>query len=60
MNMANSDYNNEQDFNYQFDDGRRDDAKDKASRQKRANYSRPSRPVVHNGIHRRRNKRFSW
>ncbi|REK07496.1 MAG: hypothetical protein DWQ37_21430 [Planctomycetota bacterium] len=59
MNMANSNYE-DQDFEYRADFGRRT-SKDKSSKKSRANYSRANRPVVqHNGIHRRRNKRFSW
>jgi hypothetical protein len=59
MNMANSQYN-EQEFDYQADNDRRG-GKEKASREKRrTQYSQVNRPVVHNGIHRRRNKRFSW
>jgi hypothetical protein len=59
MNMANSDYE-EQDFEYRADFNRRTD-KDKTPRKGRAAYARTNRPVVqHNGIHRRRNKRFSW
>jgi hypothetical protein len=59
MNMANSDYQ-EQNFDYQADFGRRP-AKDKSPRERRFQYSRSNRPAVsHNGIHRRRNKRFCW
>lgn len=60
MNMANSNYQ-EQEFDYQNEFGRRSD-KDKTPRSRgRMQYSRSSRPaVMHNGIHRRRNKRFSW
>lgn len=59
MNMPNN-YNQEQDFEYPAFD-RRDEKKEDASRPRRMQYSRSSRPVVsHNGIHRRRNKRFSW
>jgi hypothetical protein len=59
MNMANS-QNPEPDFNYQVDLGRRRDS-NKDSRENRFQYSRVNRPAVsHNGIHRRRNKRFSW
>jgi len=59
MNMANSDYQ-EQDFSYQAATSRRSD-KEKAPRQRRMQYSRSNRPaVMHNGIHRRRNKRFAW
>ncbi len=59
MNMANSHYQ-EQDFDYQSDMVRRSE-KDKTPRERRMNYSRSSRPaVMHNGIHRRRNKRFAW
>jgi hypothetical protein len=60
MNMANSDYQ-EQDFDYQVDFERRSNSKDKTPRQRRFQYARSNRPAVsHNGIHRRRNKRFSW
>lgn len=60
MNMANNDYQ-EQEFEYQIDDERRVDGKEKTPRQKRINYARSGRsPAMHNGIHRRRNKRFSW
>ena len=58
MNMANSQYQ-EQDFDYQSDMVRRD-GKDKTPQKRRANYASRNRPAVHNGIHRRRNKRFSW
>ncbi len=59
MNMANSNYQ-EQEFDYQNDFGRRSE-KEKSSRSRRMQYSRSNRPaVMHNGIHRRRNKRFSW
>ena len=59
MNMANSDYE-EQDFEYRADFNRRG-GKEKTPRKARATYARSNRPVVqHNGIHRRRNKRFSW
>ncbi|MGD9719959.1 MAG: hypothetical protein AB7O59_01950 [Pirellulales bacterium] len=64
MNMANSNYE-EQDFEYGSTGGRAPEARrggaDKVSRKRSASYSRASRPAVsHNGIHRRRNKRFSW
>ena len=66
MNMANHDYE-EQDFEYRFEDtrakgpdGRRHDDVPSSSK-RRMSYGRASRPVnAHNGIHRRRNKRFSW
>lgn len=57
MNMPNR-YNQEQDFEYQADAQR--DGKEKTSRQRRMQYSRTNRPAVHNGIHRRRNKRSAW
>jgi hypothetical protein len=58
MNMANSNYQ-EQDFDYQADYRRA--AKTKPSSKRSIRYSRSNRPVVsHNGIHRRRNKRFTW
>ena len=59
MNMANTAYH-EQEFEYYVDTDRRE-GKEKSPRSRRMNYSRSSRPsVMHNGIHRRRNKRFSW
>jgi hypothetical protein len=60
MNMANSQYQ-EQDFEYQFNGDKRGDKEKPSSRQRRMQYSRTSRPVVmHNGIHRRRNKRSAF
>ncbi len=62
MNMANSDYQ-EHEFDYQVDVDRRvaGGGKEKITRQRKMQYARSSRPaVMHNGIHRRRNKRFSW
>jgi hypothetical protein len=58
MNMANQ--YQEQDFDYQLDTHRRADKVKESARSRRAQYARSSRPAVHNGIHRRRNKRFSW
>jgi hypothetical protein len=59
MNMANSDYQ-DHDFDYQVNFARRG-GKEKVPRSKRFRYARSNRPAVfHNGIHRRRNKRFSW
>ena len=58
----NLNYNNYQgqEFDYQVDDQRRG-AKDKTPRKGRMQYARANRPAVsHNGIHRRRNKRFAW
>ena len=58
MNMANANYQ-EQEFDYKADYQRA--AKTTPSSKRRASYARSNRPVVsHNGIHRRRNKRFSW
>ncbi len=57
MNMPNR-YNQEQEFEYQVGEPRV--GKTKESRQRRPQYSRTNRPAVHNGIHRRRNKRFAW
>jgi hypothetical protein len=66
MNMSQNDYE-EQDFEYGPDGGRgrspdfRRGGAEKGSRSRRMSYSRSTRPAVaHNGIHRRRNKRFSW
>jgi hypothetical protein len=59
MNMANT-HSQEPNFDYQVNFGR-NEAKDKNPREQRFQYSRSNRPAVsHNGIHRRRNKRFSW
>jgi len=59
MNMPNS-YHQEQEFEYPAFGERREE-KGKSSRSRRMQYARGSRPAVsHNGIHRRRNKRFSW
>jgi len=58
MNMAYI-LHQDQDSDYRTDCER--GGKDKSgSRSRRPMYSRRSRPVVHNGIHRRRNKRLSW
>jgi hypothetical protein len=60
MNMANNQYHDHE-FDYQADHERRLEKDDKAPRQqRRTTYARANRPAVHNGIHRRRNKRFSW
>jgi hypothetical protein len=65
MNM-NYDYE-EQDFEYRVDGNRerepigRRGGNEQSSPRSRMNYSRTARPAVsHNGIHRRRNKRFAW
>jgi hypothetical protein len=59
MNLANSDYQ-EQEFDYQVNVERRG-GKEKVARKNQMQYSRSNRPtVMHNGIHRRRNKRFAW
>lgn len=66
MNM-NYDYE-EQDFEYRVDgergrepSGRRGDDEKSTTPRSRMNYARSARPAVsHNGIHRRRNKRFAW
>lgn len=61
MNMANTNYQ-EHEFDYQADHDRRG-GKEKIPSSKRSSfrYARSNRPAVsHNGIHRRRNKRFSW
>jgi hypothetical protein len=59
MNMA---YNGSsgRDFEADDQDGLRG-GKEKIKRQERMTYSRAkNRPSVHNGIHRRRNKRSGW
>ena len=58
MNMADTDYQ-EQEFDYKANYQRA--AKTKPSSKRSVHYARSNRPVVsHNGIHRRRNKRFTW
>ncbi len=62
MNLVYS-YNQESEIEYEVGIAPRRTAKEKVStaKSRRPNYSRTSRPsVMHNGIHRRRNKRFSW
>jgi hypothetical protein len=66
MNMANSqpedadfEYGSEQEFDYRADFSRT--AKKTPAKARKIQYARRgSAPVSHNGIHRRRNKRFSW
>lgn len=58
MNMSNN--YQEQEFDYNVDSERRGTA-EKAPRRRKLNYGKANRPaVMHNGIHRRRNKRTSW
>lgn len=58
MNMANT-QNEDQEFDYRADFDRK--VKDKAPKARKIQYARKgSAPESHNGIHRRRNKRFSW
>ena len=58
MNLANTNYQ-EQEFDYKANYQRA--AKTKPSSKRSFRYARTNRPVVsHNGIHRRRNKRFAW
>ena len=59
MNMSNNNYQ-EHDFDYHFD-GDRKGAAEKVPRRRKMQYARSNRPaVMHNGIHRRRNKRTAW
>lgn len=59
MNMSSNEYQ-EQDFDYQLK-GDRKSRTSKTPQSRRMQYSRTNRPtVMHNGIHRRRNKRFAW
>ena len=59
MNLANS--YQEQELDYQVNVERRSSGKEKTPRRGAMQYSRTNRPtVMHNGIHRRRNKRFAW
>jgi len=57
MNMAYNLYQ-AQEFDYTNED--QQGSKSKTDRARRPAYARRNRPVVHNGIHRRRNKRFAW
>lgn len=61
MNMSNNHYE-EQEFDYQSEPSRRntDQSRSTPTRQRKVSYARSRAPVSHNGIHRRRNKRFSW
>lgn len=62
MNMANSDYQ-DQEIDYQVNYRRSGSTHSRPSSRRRASYARANRAPVsssHNGIHRRRNKRFSW
>jgi hypothetical protein len=66
MNMANNhpedadfEYGSEKEFDYRADFSR--PAKKSPAKARKIQYGRRgSAPVSHNGIHRRRNKRFSW
>jgi hypothetical protein len=67
MNMANSqpedadfEYGSEKEFDYRADYSRPASKKSAAKARKIQYGRRGSAPVSHNGIHRRRNKRFSW
>jgi hypothetical protein len=67
MNMANSqpedadfEYGSEKEFDYRADYSRPASKKPAAKARKIQYGRRGSAPVSHNGIHRRRNKRFSW
>ena len=67
MNMANSqpedadfEYGSEKEFDYRADYSRTASKKPAAKDRKIQYGRRGSAPVSHNGIHRRRNKRFSW
>ena len=59
MNMANTQYN-EHEFEYNVDNVRRDGKEKLPKEKRRPSYANANRPAVHNGIHRRRNKRFAW
>ena len=58
MNMAYNRYQ-EQEFEYLNED-QKSERGEKAVNSRRPQYTKRSRPVVYNGIHRRRNKRFAW
>ena len=60
MNMSYNRYES-LDVDYQVDDTRSENEKSKTPRRRRTDYTRAgNRPASHNGIHRRRNKRFAW
>ncbi len=55
--------NQSYDSNSYYEDGSessRDDKKSHTTRRRPTHARQGARPAVHNGIHRRRNKRFSW
>ena len=58
MNMVNRLYQEDSEFPYEANYERVE--KVKSGRSRRFSYSRRKSPTVYNGIHRRRNKRFSW
>jgi hypothetical protein len=59
MNMA---YNLDQnrDFDYQNEEQASSSGREKTQRKAQPSYARKRTPSAYNGIHRRRNKRFSW
>ena len=59
MNMA---YNLDQDrnFDYQNEEQATNSGREKIQRKSQPSYARKRSPRRYNGIHRRRNKRFSW
>jgi len=59
MNMA---YNLDQDrnFDYQNEENATSTGREKTQRKSQPSYARKRSPSAHNGIHRRRNKRFAW
>jgi hypothetical protein len=59
MNMA---YNRDEDrnFDYQNEENATSTGREKTQRKVQPSYARKRSPAAFNGIHRRRNKRFSW
>jgi hypothetical protein len=57
MNMA---YNADQDRDIDYRNEEGPSSREKIQRKARPNYSRKRGPAAFNGMHRRRNKRFSW
>jgi len=49
---------NDEHSNYEVDGGRRESKRTRRAR--RPEHSHGNRPIVVNGIHRRRNKRWTW
>jgi hypothetical protein len=62
MNMAYLAYTLDQDRSYEFqnDEPTVSSGRERIQRKSQPSYARKRSPSAHNGIHRRRNKRFAW